>query len=72
MIDAINRIGEPIGAYFESLFAWEISSGIFYLSGRDIGCVIIGFLLCLILWAICDGKEIKIKHGNWHNRNNNN
>lgn len=72
MIDAINRIGEPIGAYLESLFAWEIESGIFYLSGRDMGFAIIGFMICLVMWAVFDGKEIKIGFNNCLNRNDNN
>ena len=52
--NAINR-------YFESLMAWYIDTGIFYLSGRDIACAIIGFLVCLIIWAALDGKEIHIE-----------
>ncbi len=58
MIEAFNEFGEPIGQYFESLACWYIDTGIFYLSGRDVGFAIIGFLLCLILWGLLDGKEI--------------
>ena len=58
MIEAFNEFGEPIGQYFESLACWYIDTGIFYLSGRDVGFTIIGFLLCLILWGLLDGKEI--------------
>ena len=54
-----NEIGQQIGAYFESLACWYIDTGIFYLSGRDIGFTIVGFLSCLVLWAMFDGKEIK-------------
>lgn len=45
---------------FEEFLAWHIDTGTFYLSGRDIVCMITGFLICLILWAIFDGKEIHI------------
>lgn len=44
---------------FEEFMAWHIDTGTFYISGRDIIGMIIGFLICLILWAIFDGKEIK-------------
>lgn len=48
---------------FEEFLTWNQDTGIFYISGRDIICMIIGFLVCLILWAIFDGKEIHIgKH----------
>ena len=61
MIEAFNNFGEPIGAYFESLACWKIETGIFYLSGRDIGFFVMGFLVCLIVWGLLDGKEIKWK-----------
>lgn len=61
MIDAINTFGKPIGQYFETLTNWEIESGIFNFSGRDLGWFVIGFLVCLILWGLLDGKEIKFK-----------
>lgn len=53
-------MGDAINYYFESLICWNIDTGIFYLSGRDIGCAVVGFLVCLILWAIFDGKEIHV------------
>lgn len=49
---------EEIGFYFESLFSWSIDTGIFHISGRDVGFAIIGFLICLVLWGLFDGKEI--------------
>lgn len=49
-----------INHYFETLMAWHIDNGVFYLSGRDIACAIVGFIVCLILWAIFDGKEVHI------------
>lgn len=52
--NAINR-------YFEGLMAWCIDTGIFYISGRDIACMILGFLICLVIWGMCDGKEIHIE-----------
>jgi len=66
MIEAFNEFGKPIGAYFESLCCWYIDTGIFYLSGRDIEWMIVGFLICLVLWGIFDGKEI----GGGNNNNN--
>ena len=59
MIEAFNEFGEPIGEYFESLACWSMDTGIFSLSGRDLGFFIMGFLVCLILWGLLDGKEIK-------------
>lgn len=44
---------------FEEFMAWHIDTGTFYISGRDIIGMIIGFLICLMLWAVFDGKEIK-------------
>lgn len=50
---------------FEEFLAWHIDTGTFYISGRDIIAMIIGFLVCLLLWAIFDGKEIHgTKDGN--------
>lgn len=54
-------MGDSINHYFESIVCWYIDTGIFYLSGRDIVCVIIGFLICLVLWAILDGKELNVR-----------
>ena len=54
-------MGDSINHYFESIVCWSIDTGIFYLSGRDIVCVIIGFLICLVLWAILDGKELNVR-----------
>ena len=56
----MNELGIQVGAYFESLFSWEIQTGIFYFSGRDLGWLIIGFALCLVLWGALDGKEVKL------------
>lgn len=52
---------------FEEFMAWHIDTGTFYISGRDIIAMIIGFLFCLILWALFDGKEI---HGTIHRNEN--
>ena len=46
---------------WEEFLVWNIDTGIFYLSGRDIACVIVGFGICLILWAMFDGKEINVR-----------
>lgn len=53
-----EEVGIKIGAYFESLFAWEIKTGLFEFSGRDFGWLLIGFIICLILWGAFDGKKI--------------
>ena len=53
-----ERYGTEIGAYFESLFTWEIRTNLFNFSGRDFGWLLIGFLICLILWGMLDGRRI--------------
>lgn len=54
-------MGEAINHYFESIICWCIDLGTFYLSGRDIVCMIIGFVACLVLWAVFDGKELNVR-----------
>jgi len=45
----------------ERQLQWCIDLGVFYINGRDVCWFIIGFLCCLVLWAMFDGKEIKWK-----------
>lgn len=42
---------EQITDYFNKLFGWVIDTGLFYLTGRDVGFLLIGFLICLVLWG---------------------
>ena len=56
--------GELFNLTFEEFLTWHIESPIFYLSGRDIICMIIGFIVCLILWVLFDGKEIHVRKRN--------
>lgn len=50
---------------FEEFTEWRIPSEIIDISGRDILAAIIGFLFCLMLWGIFDGKEIHVfRHDN--------
>ena len=50
-------MGSKITHFCESLSCWHIDTGIFYLSGRDIGFAIIGFLICLIIWMAFAGRR---------------
>ena len=43
---------KAINHFCESLICWSYDNGIFYISGRDIACMIVGFLVCLILVMI--------------------
>lgn len=40
--------------YFESLMNWKVDFLLTTISGRDIALIVIGFLVCLILWAWSD------------------
>ena len=61
MIDAFNDFGGLVEQHMEMITSWEIKSGMFDFSGRDLGFFIMGFLVCLILWGMFDGKKIKWK-----------
>lgn len=50
--------GELFNQTWEEFICWSIDTGTIYISGRDIMCMITGFLICLVLWAVFDGKEI--------------
>lgn len=54
--------GDLFNLVWEEFLTWSFDTGTFYINGRDIICMIVGFLICLILWAIFDGKEIHIGH----------
>lgn len=58
------RNGDLFNLAFEEFLAWHIDNGIFYLSGRDIICMVIGFIVCLILWIMFDGREIYVRRRN--------
>lgn len=45
---------------WEEFMAWHLDCAWFDLTGRDIIAAIIGFMLCLVICAYCDGKEIHI------------
>lgn len=54
-------MNEAINQYFENIMAWTFPSEYIRLSGRDIIAFTIGFLFCLIIWAI--GESYGSKHG---------
>lgn len=54
-------MNEAINNFFESQMAWELPSDFIRLSGRDVVAFIIGFGVCLIIWAI--GESYGSKHG---------
>ena len=39
-----------INDFFFNFMRWEYSNGIFYVSGRDIICLITGMLIMLVIW----------------------
>lgn len=47
-------MGEAINHFFESKMQWFYDNGIFYISGRDISCVITGFILGMIIMIFVD------------------
>ncbi len=57
-------MGEAIDQYFENIMAWTLPSDYIRLSGRDIIAFTIGFLVCLVIWAIGES------YGNKHRRQN--
>lgn len=54
-------MNEAINQYFEDIMAWTLPSEYIRLSGRDIIAFTIGFLVCLVIWAI--GESYGNKHG---------
>ena len=40
--------------YMESLMNWKVDFLLTTISGRDIAFIVIGFFVCLTLWAISD------------------
>ena len=40
--------------YMESLMNWQVDFLLTTISGRDIAFIVIGFFVCLTLWAISD------------------
>ena len=57
-------MGNNITHFFESLICWNIDTGIFYLSGRDIAWMIVGFLSCLVLWMALEGVKNNVRRRN--------
>lgn len=51
-------MGDAINHFFESQLQWVYDNGVVCFTGRDVVAFIMGFLMCLILWALFDGKEI--------------
>ena len=47
-------MGDNLNIFFETFMAWTLKSEVFDLSGRDIIGIIIGFLSCLVLWALIE------------------
>lgn len=37
--------------YLEKFCAWSYDNGVFYISGRDIYCLITGFLIAFVVFA---------------------
>ena len=54
-----NR-GSDFNLVFEEFMIKNYGNAVVTVTGRDIVCMIVGFLICLILWAIFDGKEIHV------------
>ena len=52
--------GDLFNETFEEFICTFWDTGLICVSGRDVVCLIVGFLTCSILWAIFDGKEINI------------
>ena len=61
-----------INQYFENLMAWQIDNGVFFVSGRDIACVIAGICIGIIFayliqyakWLESEWKE----HRKWRKK----
>ena len=50
--------------YLEKFCAWSYDNGIFYISGRDIYCIITGFCIAFVVFATVNifiGREEKEK-----------
>lgn len=52
--------GNLFNETFEEFICTFWDTGVFCVSGRDLVCMIVGFLTCLLLWALFDGKEIDV------------
>ena len=52
--------GKLFNQTWEEFLTWSIDTGTIYISGRDILCMIVGFLICLVIWGCLDGKEIHV------------
>ena len=52
--------GNLFNETFEEFICTYWDTGTFCVSGRDLVCIIVGFLSCLALWAVFDGKEIDV------------
>lgn len=45
-------MGEAINHFFESQMQWFYDNGIFYISGRDIACILFGICAGLLMVLI--------------------
>lgn len=45
-------MGEAINAFFEHLLCWSYDNGVVYFSGRDICCIITGFMISVLMVLI--------------------
>lgn len=52
---------QTIDTFFDTLTSWSIDNSTFYISGRDLFCIIIGVLISiitvLIVWALISKDE---------------
>lgn len=59
-------MGEAIELYFDSVMQWSYNDGFFYITGRDIICLIAGLFLGIVIMGvgviIDDCIERRIKH----------
>ena len=59
-------MGEAIELYFDSVMQWSYNDGFFYITGRDIICIITGLFLGIVIMGIGviidDCIERRIKH----------
>lgn len=47
-------MGNNLNIFFETFMDWTLKSEVFDISGRDIIGMVIGFMSCLILWALVE------------------
>lgn len=45
-------MGEAIELYFESVMQWSYNDGFFYITGRDIICIITGLFLGIVIMGV--------------------